>query len=83
MMPTLETKHAHQAMIAHLADDAAAIGPLAPHRQVMNLLRLWRTRLRDRRELRRLYQLDDRLLRDVGLTRNDVFRELSKSLWWR
>jgi uncharacterized protein YjiS (DUF1127 family) len=83
MMPIVETKHAKQAIIAHLAGEAVAIGSLALHRQVMNLLRLWRARLRDRRELRRLYQLDDRLLRDMGLTRDDVFRELTKSLCWR
>jgi uncharacterized protein YjiS (DUF1127 family) len=83
MMSTVETKHAHEGMIAHLVDEAAAGGPLALHHQVISLLRLWRARLRDRRELRRLYELDDRLLRDVGLTRDDVFRDLSKSLWWR
>ena len=41
-------------------------------------LRLWRTRARQRRALARL---DDRLLDDVGLTRDDVHREARKPFW--
>jgi uncharacterized protein YjiS (DUF1127 family) len=36
-----------------------------------------------RRSLRLLQQLDDRMLRDMGLSRADVERECGKSLWRR
>ena len=35
---------------------------------------------RDRRELRRLLEQDDRILRDIGLTRADVESALSKPM---
>ena len=38
----------------------------------------WFCRARQRRHLR---QLDDRLLRDIGLTRDEVRRETAKSPW--
>ena len=38
----------------------------------------WRQRSRERAELRRL---DDRMLRDIGVTRGDVWRELNKPFW--
>jgi uncharacterized protein YjiS (DUF1127 family) len=44
------------------------------------LLRLWRA-LRQRRELRRLAEFDDRMLRDVGVTRGDVERALASPFW--
>ena len=33
------------------------------------------------RQRRRLLELDDRLLRDVGISRADVMRETAKSFW--
>ena len=47
-------------------------------RLTFNRLRLWRTRARQRRALARL---DDRLLDDIGLTREDARRETSKWFW--
>jgi uncharacterized protein YjiS (DUF1127 family) len=41
-------------------------------------LQLWRDRARQRRQLA---CLNDRLLRDIGLTRADVFAESSKPFW--
>ena len=41
-------------------------------------LRVWRERMRQRRALA---QLDDRLLDDIGLTRDDARRETSKWFW--
>ncbi len=43
--------------------------------QVYNL---WRGRARQRR---RLLELDDRLLRDIGVTRSDALREADKPFW--
>jgi uncharacterized protein YjiS (DUF1127 family) len=42
------------------------------------LLQTWRQRLRGRRELA---TMNDRLLRDIGLTRYEVELELRKPFW--
>jgi uncharacterized protein YjiS (DUF1127 family) len=47
------------------------------HRFIV-LLKIWRQCLRDRRELA---AMDDRSLRDIGLTRYDVELELRKPFW--
>jgi|GEM_PF-1105681 len=44
----------------------------------LSQLRQWGQRLRQRR---RLAQLDDRLLSDIGLGRGDVERESGKPFW--
>ena len=57
------------------------LGSAAPRRLVPNLLsrfRGWRERARSRHLL---LQLDDRMLRDVGLSRSDVDRECAKRFW--
>ena len=38
----------------------------------------WQERARQRR---RLSELDDRMLKDIGLTRTDVAREVEKPFW--
>ncbi len=56
-------------------------GPAAPRRLLPNLLSRfqdWRERARGRHLL---LQLDDRMLRDVGLSRSDVDRECDKHFW--
>ena len=56
-------------------------GPAAPRRLLPNLLSqfmVWRNRARSRHLL---LQLDDRMLRDVGLSRSDVDRECAKHFW--
>jgi uncharacterized protein YjiS (DUF1127 family) len=40
----------------------------------------WHERIRQRRQL---YALDDRMLKDIGLTRVDVEREAGKHFWMR
>ena len=53
----------------------------APRRLVPDLLsrfRAWRERARSRHLL---LQLDDRMLRDVGLSRSDVDSECTKHFW--
>ena len=47
-------------------------------RRSLDLLLLWRERARQRRQLR---TLNDRMLRDIGLTRADVIAESSKPFW--
>jgi uncharacterized protein YjiS (DUF1127 family) len=46
--------------------------------RAVETLRSWRTRARERAELA---ALDDRVLRDIGLTRSDVYREYRKPFW--
>ena len=56
-------------------------GPAASRRLLPDLLSRflgWRERTRSRHLL---LQLDDRMLRDVGLSRSDVDRECAKHFW--
>jgi uncharacterized protein YjiS (DUF1127 family) len=46
--------------------------------QVFTTLLDWQERARQRR---RLSELDDRLLKDIGLSRADVAREVEKPFW--
>lgn len=46
--------------------------------QVFSTLLEWEERARQRRQLS---ELDNRMLKDVGLTRADVSRELEKPFW--
>jgi uncharacterized protein YjiS (DUF1127 family) len=50
-------------------------------REFLGLLRLWQTRVRLRRELRAMYDRDDPILKDIGLTRVDLHCEISKPFW--
>jgi uncharacterized protein YjiS (DUF1127 family) len=51
-------------------------------RRALNVVRAtmqkWQQRSRERAELRRL---DDRMLRDIGVTRGDVWHEINKPFW--
>jgi uncharacterized protein YjiS (DUF1127 family) len=46
--------------------------------QLIGLLRRWRERIRARRQLARLYNLDDHILQDIGLTRSGLRCEAEK-----
>jgi uncharacterized protein YjiS (DUF1127 family) len=48
--------------------------------RVIAILREWRRRSRDRNQLA---SFDDRMLRDIGMTRADVWREINKPFWRR
>jgi uncharacterized protein YjiS (DUF1127 family) len=59
--------------------------PCAPCRQLVELLhaggalaRQWLKRIHERHELVRL---DDRMLRDIGVTPSEVAREMGKPFW--
>jgi len=47
-------------------------------RRAVALLRTWRERARQRRHLA---SLNERMLRDIGLTRGDVMAESAKPFW--
>jgi uncharacterized protein YjiS (DUF1127 family) len=47
-------------------------------RRAADLLLTWQQRARDRRQLE---SLSDHMLRDIGLSRADVFAEASKPFW--
>jgi uncharacterized protein YjiS (DUF1127 family) len=47
-------------------------------RRMYALLRIWRRRLRERRALA---AMDDRGLRDIGLSRYDAYYEAGKPFW--
>ena len=44
------------------------------------VLREWRQRSRERAQLA---MLDERMLRDIGISRGDVLREINKPFWRR
>jgi uncharacterized protein YjiS (DUF1127 family) len=46
--------------------------------RAIDLLLIWQQRARDRRQLE---SLSDHMLRDIGLSRADVFAEASKPFW--
>ena len=54
--------------------------PKAAGSLVVQVLREWRRRSRDRAQLA---LLDDRMLRDIGITRADVVTEINKPFWRR
>ena len=64
--PTIAEKRARGRNAAHFVQLAAAV------------LKRWTGRARQRRDLA---ALDDRLLSDVGLTREQVGRETAKPFW--
>ena len=47
-------------------------------RKIIGTVSLWHERARQRR---RLLQLDDRMLRDIGVSRADAVREADKPFW--
>jgi uncharacterized protein YjiS (DUF1127 family) len=49
--------------------------------QALEILRRWRHRARSRRQLGHMCDLDDRLLRDIGMTRADALAEVAKPFW--
>jgi uncharacterized protein YjiS (DUF1127 family) len=48
--------------------------------RLVDLVLVWRERMSGRNQLQKL---DDRMLRDIGLSRSDAERECSKHFWQR
>jgi uncharacterized protein YjiS (DUF1127 family) len=49
--------------------------------QLIGLLRRWQERIRTRRQLGRLCDLDDHILQDIGLIRSELRCEAEKPFW--
>ena len=62
--------------ISHNAE-ASSSTPTVP----LDAARIWMARRRQRKALQELVEHDDRLLRDVGLSRDEVRREAAKPFW--
>jgi uncharacterized protein YjiS (DUF1127 family) len=58
--------------------DGSAVPHLTRHSRLVRLWRRWRQRIFERRLAA---QFSDGDLRDIGLTRTDVNRELSRPFW--
>jgi uncharacterized protein YjiS (DUF1127 family) len=54
---------------------------LGPPTRVFVGIRAWFERMRRRRTLDRLADLDDHLLKDIGLSREEAVRESAKRFW--
>jgi uncharacterized protein YjiS (DUF1127 family) len=55
--------------------------PSTAFRRIIGLLRLWRERMRSRRQLRNLCELDDHVLQDIGWDRAALRFEAEKPFW--
>lgn len=61
----------HRTLLARLAQGAGAL---------IDLVLQWQERVRQRHQLAKL---DDRLLRDIGISRVDAMHEIEKPFWRR
>jgi len=50
-------------------------------RWILTLLRHWRERMRSRRQLRDLCELNDHILQDIGLTKAELRCKAKKPFW--
>ena len=50
---------------------------------LLSALRIWGARNRQRHALRLLAERDDYLLKDIGLSQDEAFREAAKPFWRR
>jgi uncharacterized protein YjiS (DUF1127 family) len=57
------------------------VRPGAALKQITGRLNLWRARVRARRQLRDVCQLDDHILQDIGLTRVALRHEPERPFW--
>ncbi len=46
--------------------------------RILDSLYLWQTRINERREMT---ELDERMLKDAGISREEILRETSKPFW--
>jgi uncharacterized protein YjiS (DUF1127 family) len=51
--------------------------------RLLDTLRVWNERSRQRHDLRLLAERDDYLLKDIGLSQDAAFREAARPFWQR
>jgi uncharacterized protein YjiS (DUF1127 family) len=80
---TPQTTHGHTRCAARPAHPGrtrgASVGTWL--RVARDLLRGWWERMRSRRQVRNLCELDDHILQDIGLTRAELLWEAEKPFW--
>ena len=52
------------------------------HRRAIALVTFVAREIRVRRDMRRLAELDDTMLRDIGITRTEIERAVRVGRWW-
>jgi uncharacterized protein YjiS (DUF1127 family) len=70
----LELQNGIPAVIAYLAHERAN----APIARLKRAIGEWRARVKERTQL---VGLDERMLRDIGLTKIDIWHEANKPFW--
>src|SRR5258708_594504 len=76
--PTVSATTHHPLINCQVHRPSLAAGPAAVAQNVAATLRLWRARYQERHGFP---LIDDRALRDMGLSRGDVEQELAKPFW--
>ena len=77
----LETKGNGQAAIAHRGPDLGTMGLIrSALLRLVDQLLTWQDRARERAHLR---DLNDHMMKDLGLSRADIDREAGKPFWRR
>lgn len=69
------------ATITHTTTSSKLAKPAAAAAAFPLMLMTWLRRVRDRRELMRLMEQPDYLMKDVGLQRDEIVREAIKRFW--
>ncbi len=79
-LPSIPARRATATLVEHLPHrrDVARGRRRASLSDVVDLIFMWQERVRTRRHL---HELDEHMLRDIGLSRGDALHEASKPFW--
>ena len=77
-MSCVSLKSRQAAISERKQSSESGLGSLMPIQSVLAVSRRWRERVRERRHL---FELDDHVLSDIGLTRAEVGREAARPFW--
>jgi len=77
-MPHSHTRHLNPCVRKTFADRGVASSPLSIWHSFYNTMVLWNCRWQERQHLR---DLDDHILKDIGLTPDEIWKEVRKPFW--